>query len=217
MESIFSTIAIFVLATTGSYKPRTESRSYSYLDRRLIPMLETWARYFPHTYFVLGTNTYDWAFIQKYCNTSTSSPHRHLLARTPQQPSENILRLYSCKLPRLKSQLPMKVLWVGNCTGEYFGIGPTCRCQEAMRYYLQTVELLSNTQWFIFIDDDMYFRPYALIGMLHNLSSNDPIQIASANSANSLSFAHRWNKTKYQCYPSKHISFAWAQPSILSK
>lgn len=215
MESLFNTIAVFVLANTGSYKPRTENRYYSYLNRRLIPMADTWGRFFPYLYFVLGTNLYDWKFITQYCNM-TSSHHRSLIARTPQRSSENKIISYRCTPPGLRSE-HMRILWVGNCTGEYFGIGPTCRCQEAMRYYLNSLELLNQTNWFMFIDDDVYFRPYALIGMLANLSFKDSIQIVSSRYPNSLSFAHRWNKTKYQCYPSEYIRFTWAQPSILSR
>ena len=36
--------------------------------------------------------------------------------------------------PSSNSVLEFNVLLARNCTGEYFGYGPTCRCQEAMRY-----------------------------------------------------------------------------------
>ena len=60
------------------------------------------------------------------------------------------------------------ILYTGNCTGEYFGIGPICRCQEAMRYFNSH---LKTHEWFIFVDDDIFIRPFALLSMLESIHS----------------------------------------------
>jgi hypothetical protein len=216
MEILFSSVAIFVLATSGSHRPKTENREYKYLDRRLIPMADTWGRFFPHLYFVFGTNVVDWKFTQSYCN-ETRTLGRRLRARAPQTKTINRITEYQCKPRGLKRKSHMNVLWVGNCTGEYFGIGPTCRCQEALRYFIRSpTSHYEQVEWFIFIDDDLYFRPYSLIGMLHSLQSNQPMQIVSSTAINSMAFAHRWDKRKINCN-SPEISFAWAQPSIYNR
>jgi hypothetical protein len=68
------------------------------------------------------------------------------------------------------------VLRAANCTGEYFGIGPTCRCQEMLRFFLQSPPPTGGVggvggagggwEWFMFVDDDVYVRPYALHSFL---------------------------------------------------
>lgn len=65
-----------------------------------------------------------------------------------------------------------KVLFCANCTGEYFGYGPSCRYQEALRYF-QWEEKLKTSKWFLFMDDDIYLRPFALASMLSQLDNNN--------------------------------------------
>lgn len=66
------------------------------------------------------------------------------------------------------------VLYTKNCTGEYFGKGPTCRCQEAMRYYYYLTDIQGvKGEWFLFMDDDVYIRPYSLLAFLSQLSCNN--------------------------------------------
>jgi hypothetical protein len=54
-------------------------------------------------------------------------------------------------------------LFVHNCTGEYFGWGPACRCQEAMRFFYKS---LPTARFFMFMDDDVYIRPFAFVEAL---------------------------------------------------
>jgi hypothetical protein len=138
----FSGVAIFILATT-------RDKNFS---GRLLQIMDTWGSFFPHLYFVFGTNVYDFNFLEEKC--LLVSDRRNLIARDLQRPAQNTTSLYKC-------DSRFNYLFTGNCTGEYFGIGPTCRCQEAMRYFY-TSPSLAHTSWFIFIDDDIYFRPYAL-------------------------------------------------------
>ena len=127
---------------------------------------------------------------------------RKLVARTPQTPREDVTREYECDYSKemakweftgrtstdAKKDLlqrhfqedrhALTVLYVGNCTGEYFGIGPACRYQETARYFLSHAGLRTvppgaiypksrlgrfrHVEWFLFVDDDLYVRPYSL-------------------------------------------------------
>jgi hypothetical protein len=62
-----------------------------------------------------------------------------------------------------------------NETGEYYGLGPTCRCQETMRYYYYLNDIHKSFDWFIFMDDDIYIRPYSLLSfLLGDVTALDP-------------------------------------------
>lgn len=82
-----------------------------------------------------GTNVFDLKFIRYKCQLAstvgltTLSPvdERKLVASAPQTPPENKTELYMC--PTSLVGRAIQVLRIANCTGEYFGIGPTCRAQ----------------------------------------------------------------------------------------
>ena len=82
-----------------------------------------------------GTNVFDLKFVRYKCQLATTvgsitaSPidERKLLASAPQTPPENKTELYTC--PTSLVGRAIQVLRIANCTGEYFGIGPTCRAQ----------------------------------------------------------------------------------------
>ena len=37
------------------------------------------------------------------------------------------------------------------------GFGPTCRCQESLRFWLRDARF-ARTKWFVLADDDVYFH-----------------------------------------------------------
>ena len=193
-------IAIFVLGTTNHIHKR------SLYDSRLTPIVDTYGQFFRHLYFVFGTNLFDHKFLRSSCTPkhAAASGGRRLRAHTRQTPPEDRVTEYLCPVATtnitdtaalgLPHRSTANILWVGNCTGEYFGIGPTCRCQESMRYYLGSADpSLRSTRWFIFMgkpplailccppsrlchphyrrptrppDDDLYIRPYSLLALL---------------------------------------------------
>ena len=178
-------LAIFILATTRHFQ------QISSFESRIKPIAGTWGSVFPHMYMVFGTNVFDASFLISSCqlkasygdagsgNSSESNnigSGRHLYASAPQMNSINRTDVYEC-------EQGIKVLYVGNCTGEYFGMGPTCRCQEAMRYFIfsQQQEFtsfsgaysLSGVKWFAFMDDDVYIRPYSLLALTRRVQSHD--------------------------------------------
>ena len=326
----FEDVAVFLLATTRpNGRPGSQQTYPTYYESRILPIRETWGAYFPHLYFVFGTNKFDYEFLTKRCHivdhdignegsgdmdegagisrnsarggfetsdlissserdtlspiptnttdkadtTSASSSHRRLLAREPQTSTKHSTEVYSCPVSKTEVEqqrrrrneafseasdlrslsstpdtaaaappppppppLPpsttsgsfssaskvasssrsgrgetlhgagtsdasdepggadpvfeWRALWVGNCTGEYFGIGPTCRCQEALRFFsrppsagnpwnrgtrgnpLYQQQQQQEPEWFVFIDDDMHFRPYSLVSLLHGVSAS---------------------------------------------
>lgn len=176
----FRRIAVFILGTVAR-NGRFEQPFPTYLESRILPLLQTWGQFFPHLYFVFGRNVHDVNFLTERCMLTTSnalsspsigwehmprtthrSGNRQLKVRSPQVKLEHSLDLYRCPVnaddlfyfrstpdeerlnltttSSMKSSeeatgaiLEFNVLLARNCTGEYFGYGPTCRCQEAMR------------------------------------------------------------------------------------
>jgi len=87
-------------------------------------------------------------------------------------PNETYNHIYSAKKKspdynRRYSDQTVNVLFAGNCTGEYFGSGPVCRCQEAMRYFVS--QLSHHFDWFIFLDDDVFIRPFSFFYLLQSI------------------------------------------------
>ena len=137
----------------------------TYWESRIVPISTTWGSLFrdidnqSNLYFVFGTNEFDYRFLNnddKRCRTvasiNNSSTYRSLLAHTPQMDLENKVTEYSCRIFSHEHKYPtndhnemVRILWMGNCTGEYFGIGPVCRCQEAMRYFYNN--LMHSHEW----------------------------------------------------------------------
>ncbi len=57
----FASLAVFILATTRQHNFRT------YLQSRILPIVQTWGNYFPHLYFVFGTNEQDYQYLARKC------------------------------------------------------------------------------------------------------------------------------------------------------
>jgi hypothetical protein len=105
-----------------------------------------------------------WSAFSLSSSSSPDSSHRRrsLKAHVEQTPSRDRLETHKCPIRRTETytfqkqkRLPYQsqsaavptiiendrnitILRAANCTGEYFGIGPTCRCQEMLRYFLQS-------------------------------------------------------------------------------
>lgn len=256
----FDNIAVFILATTrtnGRYKQEYPT----YFESRIVPIRETWGQYFHQLYFVFGTNKFDHSFLTQQCRSQSSvsgGAGRRLAGNKDQVPLEDTRELYSCPIyeldahyhswgggtnetlrsPTANKQNAMlydfNALWTGNCTGEYFGMGPTCRCQEAMRYFLHEPSMQHN-EWFIFIDDDILFRPYSLLSMLNELTKTGGppvLKVTAATDGNRIALV---GPTKYRgfdfskktqrddspelhrCKNSTAYEFAFAQPAIINR
>ncbi len=206
----------------------------------------------PYLYFVFGTNTNDFNFLQQFCNKDSMAKSRRLTPHTPQTSSRNAVDLYSCNTFNISNNsgsynetvlshttpYSFKVLYMANCTGEYFGSGPTCRCQESMRYF-NTAQQLRDVEWFVFIDDDIYLRPYALASMLgeisptanannnnsdnkvhaelrHNVNIDGPVALVAPVIPRNFEFSKAWRNIANCTVPKVH-DFFMAQPAILNR
>ena len=185
-----SAVSIVVLATS------LRTGNYSYYYDRAVPMQETWAKKW-ELELAFGTNVFDADFL-KECG-------RLLKVKRPQVPPRDALDIFQCD--------QLRILWFANCTGEYMGLGPVCRCQETMRYWL-TAKRFARTKWYIFMDDDVFFRPEALLAFLDGFDEEKPIAFVGAHGPRGLSLTKdRWRACGDLCA----YRFPWAQPAILSR
>lgn len=246
----FSDLAIFVLATT-TRNGRNDNLYATYYESRITPISMTWARYYPHVYFVFGTNSFDYKFLSEKCELTESYPpkennQRILRPSSPQQLPENRNYLYNCPVSYVPYnnfssyyyhnesqttsvlQHSFQALYIGNCTGEYFGSGPTCRCQESIRYFLANKLRFSTVQWFAFMDDDNYIRPHLTINILNEISLNSTYEnipmgvIASTKSAGVKNIRLKLANGTYvplsaPCVDLLIDSFFYAQPAFLNR
>lgn len=285
----FSAISVFILATTAlntRFSPQTFPTSY---ESRILPITETWGSFFPHLYFVFGSNAFDYQFLTSRCSTTNHGSieryysmsyadkenekknssqetnasnifhfRRKLEPRTPQMKSVNQTTLFYCypkqgegkwrEFPANHSSKqflqrtvnvayspflhsleqrrhPWKALYIGNCTGEYFGAGPTCRCQESIRHFLINKDShFKNVQWFIFQDDDIYLRPYALQNYLTLFTSEvDILQQPITFISSEMHFILRnvrkkqYEKDIENCRTLFRNSLHLAQPAIMNR
>ena len=95
MIHLFHQVAIFILATTRQHQKR------SYLDTRIIPIIQSWGYNFENLYFVFGTNKFDWEFIQNHCILQesygeVSAKSRRLAPHTIQVTSQNKHEVFKC-------------------------------------------------------------------------------------------------------------------------
>jgi hypothetical protein len=133
-----------MLATTA------KTQGVSAYDSRIAPIMQTWGAYFPHLYFVFGTNVFDYKFLDSKCTVRSESGdgisdkkpgpssaglvHRRLVPHTPQTKPKDSWTLYDCPynhyIDTSNSSVytqgsgetqTLQALWIGNCTGEYFG------------------------------------------------------------------------------------------------
>lgn len=243
----FETLAIFILATTTP-NGRFQQDFRTYYESRLLPIQETWGSLFPNIVHVFGTNAFDHDFLIKRCH---SLDHRRLIPHTRQIPIKHEYSLYDCPIYQKDFYelhennvtnyhsnynihfinkddivLNMKVLWVGNCTGEYFGSGPTCRCQESMRYFLNSYQY-KIINWFAFIDDDIYFRPFGVLRMLKDIENNrtmmnKPLALVPAKKYYSFTFSQakidvNGTLRRHNCSGEEAYSYAFAQPVIMNR
>lgn len=210
----FQDVAIFVLGTTRTEPNRA---ALSSLSGRMLPLMQTWGGYFASIYFVFGTNQVDFDFVHSpACHPAATHSRRQLRASSPQVAGRNATELFSCR----QDSVDLNVLFVGNCTGEYFGHGPVCRCQESLRYYLTR----QHHSWFAFMDDDLYLRPYsllALLGSVRDPGGDSVYALVSSQAYRSFQFSSRWRTRgglgAFNCkVPSAH-NFPVAMPAFLPR
>eukprot|EP01032_Pedospumella_encystans_P017483 gene17483-19920_t len=202
-------------------------------------------------HFVFGSNKKDRDFLTQQCRlVEQSTPNRQLKVRSDQVAHENKAVQYKCPIYEIESHyqslatngtnpnvaamksssllFEFNALYTANCTGNYFGMGPTCRCQESMRFYNQDSSM-KRAEWFMFMDDDIHVRPFALQAMLTGLSnplfatntstlsaSNDNgMALVGSNRYRSFDFSRK--SPPHSCRESIAYEFPFAQPAIINR
>ena len=114
----------------------------------------------------------------------------------------------------------LNALWTGNCTGEYFGFGPTCRCQESLRYLYYSPKF-KDVNWFVFMDDDVYIRPPSLLSMLNQFPSKPSsaaVALISSSIYRGFGFSKFWPKlANVNCKVDGVHSYAIAMPGVINR
>lgn len=161
----FSLISIYILASYSS------KYGQNYWETRSRDIANGWAKDFHHLYFVMGKSKGNTHFLKKKCLQVSRRKHysvkdsklSHYLCSSLD--NEQSPALYNHPGQNTSSVFRLQVLLTANCEDHYFGMSPTCRCQEAMQHFLHAPALV-GTQWFIFMDDDNFVRPLALASLL---------------------------------------------------
>lgn len=158
-------IAIFQLSSLNQATEFGEKRHYntgpldtfsyyygSEVFTRIRASQKTWAHQAKHFYAVVGNGEAERRVLSnhKYCTNLTEAylhQTSHLLYPRTEQ-------VFSCNGIRL--------LYLPECKDGGWGVeGPCCRCQGAMRYYLNMAAVDPDySPWFLFSDDDYYTRLY---------------------------------------------------------
>ncbi|RYH17387.1 hypothetical protein EON65_28675 [archaeon] len=240
-------MAFFLLATVSFNGLNFRGQRYpTYYESRILPIKQTWGSFFPYFYFVFGNSVHDHRFILQRCKLLSTQGDPYVRHRT----LRNSTDLYDC--PVLKHEWtwnytkaietsnpspavqifneyqqrrlqPFKALYTTNCSGTYFGIGPTCRCQEAMRFFIQNTQF-SHVKWFAFMDDDLYYRPYSLLSLLYKLQStvarhDSPVTLVSGVGLRG--FTQFKNKLTadgiHNCTNEQIHRFMYAQPAFINR
>ena len=206
--TLLQEIAVFVLGTT-SYLHQASS-----YDARIIPIMKSWGGDLQHLYFVFGASRRDNAFM---INRGCALSHTLDSASADSVEDKSAIEKYGC--PIYSGEISnvrrkeVSILRFMSCSSGYFGPGPTCRCEESLRYFQHYLE---NLRWFIFQDDDVYLRPIPLQQMLSCVSQNTaaPVAIVSAKFTRGLYFSKEWDRIDNKMC--SYYQFPYAQPAILN-
>ena len=122
---------------------------------------KTWAHHAKHFYSVVGRGKAELKVLanQKYC-TNLTDAYLHQTSRLLYPRTE---QAFSCN--------GIRVLFLPECKDGGFGAeGPCCRCQGAMRYYLNIAAVDPEyPPWFMFSDDDYYTRLHRYVLLWNNV------------------------------------------------
>ena len=147
-------IAIFLLSSLNMATELGESfrkvHGQSNVFARVRASQKTWAHHVKHFYSVVGRGKAELRALanQKYCTNLTDT----YLHQTSHLLNPRTEQVFSCN--------GIRVLFLPDCKDGGFGAeGPCCRCQGAMRYYLNMAAVDPDyPPWFMFSDDDYYTR-----------------------------------------------------------
>jgi hypothetical protein len=186
-----NSIAIFLLATlrgATQYGEREPSGHGSdYFWDRVEAAKYTYGRHTSHFYAVVGKGDPEKRILleRKLCKDHTPRYHEMIRGNGPIDYS---FEIHMCGT--------VHVLLLPHCDGSSWGFqGPCCRCEGAMRFFLnmhrahslmrmKRPHLISFPDWFTFADDDYYIRPYMLEKILNDSAVRPSEPYALVTSSN---------------------------------
>jgi hypothetical protein len=84
--------------------------------------------------------------------------------------------------------------------------------------------MFAHVKWFAFMDDDLYYRPYSLLAMLHELDSlhaysrAPAVLLAALTKRGFRDFKNKLSRDgAHNCTDLKVFSFAFAQPAFINR
>ena len=133
----------------------------TYYHTRALPAIDTFGQYFPHLYFV-------------FAGDSRAHAERKIYHRCPIVEKTHDRSIVYCD---------QRYILVGNrCKNQRKGfLGPCCRLEISLDFFLDNMDsTFKAVQWWIFSDDDVYFRPHALVAALSTYDPARPLNVAGS-------------------------------------
>jgi hypothetical protein len=209
-------IVVFVLATN---RGRDSGHFVSQFESRLKPLYESWGHLFPYFFGIMGNNAQDRKFLTTKCLLEAKAliKSKNTLQNDIQYDID--LDMYGCPVSEDKNYV--NVLRTNQCNGAYFGAGPTCRAETSLLLFLYW-DYLAPCKWFLFADDDIYIRPFALTSFfnvpqlkLRESGYETSLVCLFTNVPRGFSYAKR--RHHHNCSDINKHGFYFAQPAILSR
>ena len=188
-------VAVFLLASISNAVELGEEvpdHEYTNYYSRLLAAKATWASHVDHFYGVTGAGPAEIRVFNSQPSSSAKSmcvnisktylvDDRHVDLSNN---GSNKREIFECK----NSSMNVRILHLPQCDGSNFGArGPCCRCNEAMKFFLDLHSLLKSSSsslmqegggksqyhrhppdWFIFADDDYFLRMHYIETVLSN-------------------------------------------------
>jgi hypothetical protein len=82
-----------------------------------------------------------------------------------------------------------------------------------MRFYYN---IIPKSEYFFFLDDDVYFRPNAMISFLSQVQSSQPFGVIFNDVSRGLEWSKRWSPKDHNCAYSPIFRLYFAQPMIIN-
>lgn len=127
----YEDVAVFILGTTAFF------RGQSSFDARIIPAYRTWGHTLPYLYYVFGNSPKDRKFlVHRGCEilpndrTLSAGNNSHL----SNERGNKYINIEMLECYAEESIRPLKIIRFLDCSGGYYGDGPTCRCDEIISY-----------------------------------------------------------------------------------
>ena len=187
---------------------------YDYFEHRMWASVSTWGRDFVRLTFVLGGGGEEERDLVRHGHSTVIDGEETFIECRPQ----NLTKLEQARgIEYSECDGGFRVLLATRCTNAYYGAdGPCCRNQESMRWALKYEP---EIKWYAFMDDDMFIRGPALLGLLSSL--NPRMEVAIGANVGMRGFAPgMWRELAEQGCDSANLcvfAFPWMQPAFFSK